>query len=175
MKILFLLRGCPGAGKSTFIKQNNLTNYTLDIDELSLKCAVPMFNPEIMFDTEKMKEFKKYVSDTAKNYLLEHIETRMQNNETIIVDGVHDKQENIERYYALLHKYQYEVYCIDFSDVPLKKCKLQNRMRVRRKWVPEEKIDKRYKQLQEQILPNNLKILKPNEFLEKFNFLIKDN
>lgn len=32
MRTLLLLRGAPGSGKSTWIKENNLENYTLEVD-----------------------------------------------------------------------------------------------------------------------------------------------
>lgn len=34
MRILLLMRGVPGSGKSTFIKQHNLEQYTLSADAL---------------------------------------------------------------------------------------------------------------------------------------------
>jgi predicted kinase len=174
MKLLFLLRGLPGAGKSTFIKQNNLTNFTLDLDEISSKYLVPLTDPSVLFDEKKMKKFKRFVYNQFKNYLLNCIEKRMQNNELIIIDGVHIKPGKIEIYLDLLNKYKYDFYCIDFSDIPIEKCKLQNKMRVRSKWISEEKIDRMYKQLQEQVLPNNLNVITRNEFLTLFSFLKKD-
>lgn len=33
MRTLLLLRGAPGAGKSTWIDENNLQNYTLEADK----------------------------------------------------------------------------------------------------------------------------------------------
>jgi hypothetical protein len=47
-------------------------------------------------------------------------------------------------------------------------------MRIRSKWIAEEKIDLMYKQLQEQVLPSNLKVITRNEFLTLFNLLKKD-
>ena len=162
MRALFLLRGCPGSGKSTFIKQNNLTEFTIEIDAICKVCRVPITDPTILFDEKKMNEFKQYA------------EERMQNNELIIVDGVHCTSEKIEKYFDLLDKYQYDFYCIDFSDIPIEKCKLQNKMRIRSKWIAETSIDRKYKQLQEQILPSNLKVITRNEFLTLFNSLKKD-
>ena len=34
MRMLLMLRGLPGSGKSTFIEQNNLQNYTISFDSL---------------------------------------------------------------------------------------------------------------------------------------------
>ena len=174
MKLLFLLRGLPGSGKSTFIKQNNLTNFTLELDEISSNYFVPMTDPSVLFDEKKMKNFKKFVYNQYENYLLYCIEKRMQNNEIIILDGVHIKTGKIERYLELINKYKYNFYCIDFTDIPIEKCKLQNKMRIQSKWIAEEKIDLMYKQLQEQVLPTNLNVITRNEFLTLFSFLKKD-
>ena len=36
MRTMFVLRGAPGCGKSTWIKDNGLTPYTLEADNLRL-------------------------------------------------------------------------------------------------------------------------------------------
>ncbi len=42
MRNLVLFRGCPGSGKSTFIENNNLKQYTLCPDELRLLYQTPI-------------------------------------------------------------------------------------------------------------------------------------
>lgn len=44
MRILLLMRGVPGSGKSTFIKQHNLEQYTLSADALRLLYSAPKMN-----------------------------------------------------------------------------------------------------------------------------------
>ena len=44
MRILLLMRGVPGSGKSTFIKEQGLEPYTLSADELRLLYASPMLD-----------------------------------------------------------------------------------------------------------------------------------
>ena len=44
MRTLFLLRGAPGAGKSTFIRNNNLENYTLSPDMIRTMVQCPVMN-----------------------------------------------------------------------------------------------------------------------------------
>ena len=44
MRILLLMRGVPGSGKSTFIKEQGLEPYTLSADPLRLLYASPMVN-----------------------------------------------------------------------------------------------------------------------------------
>ena len=42
MRILLLLRGSAGCGKSTWIEENNLKRYTLCADEIRLLCQGPV-------------------------------------------------------------------------------------------------------------------------------------
>ena len=46
MRNLFILRGAPGSGKSTWIKENNLEPYTLSTDALRLMYQSPVTTPE---------------------------------------------------------------------------------------------------------------------------------
>ena len=36
MRTIYILRGAPGSGKSTWIKENNLEQYTLSADNIRL-------------------------------------------------------------------------------------------------------------------------------------------
>ena len=42
MRTLLLLRGAPGAGKSTWIEENNLQNYTLEADKFRQLTSNPV-------------------------------------------------------------------------------------------------------------------------------------
>ena len=43
MNVLTLLRGCPGVGKSTFVKEHGLEDYTISTDALRLLLRNPQF------------------------------------------------------------------------------------------------------------------------------------
>ena len=42
MRVLLLLRGSAGCGKSTWIEQNGLKPYTLSADDIRLLCQSPV-------------------------------------------------------------------------------------------------------------------------------------
>lgn len=44
MRTLVLLRGCPGTGKSTWIRDHQLNQYTLSADQLRLIHQSPVLN-----------------------------------------------------------------------------------------------------------------------------------
>ena len=46
MRTLLLLRGAPGAGKSTWIKENNLENYVLETDKFRQLLANPVLTED---------------------------------------------------------------------------------------------------------------------------------
>ena len=59
MRILVLLRGTPGCGKSTWIKQNGLEQYALSADNLRLLFRSPIMdkNGNLIFVQVAMFEF----------------------------------------------------------------------------------------------------------------------
>lgn len=44
MRVLLLLRGSAGCGKSTWIEQNGLKPYTLSADDIRMMCSSPVLN-----------------------------------------------------------------------------------------------------------------------------------
>ena len=53
MRVLLLLRGSDGCGKSTWIDKNGLKPYTLSADDIRLLCQSPVFH---------MKQLKMVIS-----------------------------------------------------------------------------------------------------------------
>ena len=47
MRVLLLLRGSAGCGKSTWIEQNGLKPYTLSADDIRLLCQSPVLQVDI--------------------------------------------------------------------------------------------------------------------------------
>ena len=78
---LFILRGAPGSGKSTWIKENNLEPYTLSTDALRLMYQSPVTTPEGTMAISQN-------NDTAVwALLMELLERRMSKGEFIIIDA----------------------------------------------------------------------------------------
>ena len=46
MRVLLLLRGSAGCGKSTWIEQNGLKPYALSADDIRLLCQSPVLQPD---------------------------------------------------------------------------------------------------------------------------------
>lgn len=145
MRTLVIMRGSPASGKSTWIKNMGLDNYTLSADNLRLLVESPILVPD-----------KKYRTISQKNdsyvwtLLFELLERRMSNGEFVIVDATHSRSSDFSRYNKLCERYRYRRYYVDFSDVPIEECKRRNAEREDYKRVPESVIDKMYSRLETQ-------------------------
>ena len=81
MKTLIFLRGIMGSGKSTFLKENNLENWTISSDKIRLLFQSPYYdiNGKLIISKGLNKEVFKII-----RYLTEE---RMKNRELIIIDA----------------------------------------------------------------------------------------
>ena len=155
MKALILMRGAPGAGKSTWLKSYGLEPYTLCADDIRL-----MFQGPIM-DHESGKMCISQKNDAKVwTLLFDLLEQRMQRGELCIVDACHSKAQEFTRYKKLASAYRYRVYCIDLTDVPLLVCLLRNRTREEVKHVPPEVIENIYSRFATQAPPSFVEVIK---------------
>lgn len=157
MRTLLLFRGAPGCGKSTYIDEHGLRPYTLSADEIRLQCQSPVQNPDgtvsIGMNDEK----------TTWNTLFTLLETRMKNGEFTVIDATNSKSTEMNKYKKLKEKYNYRIFCIDMTDLPIDECKRRNAQREILKRVPEDAIDKMYARFENQKIPSGITVLKPDE------------
>lgn len=157
MRVLVLLRGAPGCGKSTWIKENNLQDFALSADELRMMCSSPQLSADgDIFINQKNDHV---VWDT----LMKILEIRMQNGEFTVIDATNSKTSEMNKYKSLCKDYRYRIYCVDFTDIPIEEVKRRNAQREPLKRVPEEVIDKMYSRFATQKIPSGITALKPDE------------
>ena len=163
MRTLFLLRGAPGAGKSTWINNNNLGAYTLSTDNIRLMCE----SPATGIDGEKSISQKN--DGFVWELLFKLLEKRMENGELVIIDATHYKAPLINQYNDLVDKYRYRVYVVDFSQISVEDLHKRNAARGFRK-VPEETINKMVIALADRSeIKSAYKLISPDEALEIIN------
>ena len=163
MRYLFVLRGAPASGKSTWIKENELEPYTISTDSLRLMYQSPITTVE--GDRAISQNHDKQVWDL----LMELLERRMENGELVIIDATHYKSSLINRYKELVSKYRYRVYVVDFSNVPEEELKRRNATRGFRK-VPDEVIEKMVVALADtNEVKKQYKIVSPEEAITLIN------
>ena len=157
MRVLLLMRGAMGCGKSTFIEQNGLKPYTLCADDIRLLCQAPVLGTDGNYCISQKNE--KVVWQTLFNIL----EVRMKRGEFTVIDATNTKTSEMNRYKDLAKKYRYRIYCVDMTDVPIEVAKERNKKRDPIKYVPEEAIDRAYARFATQKIPSGIKAIKPNE------------
>lgn len=161
MRTLFLLRGAPASGKSTWIKENSLEAYTLSADKIRLMNESPQQNVD------------GSVCITQKNdadvweLLLNLLEKRMQNGCFTIIDATHYKAPLINKYKDLVDKYRYRCYIVDFSNITKEELLERNLKRDQLLRVPNEVIEKQVISLKDTSeIKKAYKILQPEEALK---------
>lgn len=145
MRSLVILRGSPASGKSTWVKEMRLENYTLSADTIRLLVESPIIVPD-----KKHRVISQSNDSYVWQLLFELLEKRMSRGEFVIIDATHSRSTDFSRYNKLCEKYRYRRYYVDFSDVPIEECKRRNTLREDYKRVPEKVIDKMYSRLKTQ-------------------------
>lgn len=157
MRVLLLMRGAPGVGKSTFIKDNNLEQYSISADNIRLMIQSPVQMPDGTMQISQSNDKKVW------NLLFDILEERMKRGEFVVVDATNSKTQEINRYKDLAKTYRYRMYCVDFTDVPIEECKCRNHMRTSYKIVPDEVIERMYARFATQPIPAGVKRIMPDE------------
>ena len=163
MRHLVLTRGIPGCGKSTWIKQNNLEQYTLSADTIRLMYQSPIMNVDGSLGISQSNDNKVWAT------LFELMEFRMQRGEFIVVDATHSRQGLINRYKKLCQKYKYRCTVVDFTDMPIDLCLNRNKNRDGYKFVPESVIQKIHERLKTDKVSNWVNVIKPEEYEKTFH------
>ena len=171
MRDLFLMRGAPGCGKSSFIKLFNLEPYTICPDNIRLMFESPVFDPKTGIKSISQKNDKKVWELVNKL-----VEDKMSRGEFIVIDAMNI---DISSWKKLAEKYRYRIWYKKF-DTNLEECIYRNNNREEYKRVPEDVIRKSYIRLQETPIPsyakeadiNFLESIKPLDVNEYKNIFV---
>ncbi len=161
MKNLVLLRGAPGSGKSTFIKNNDLSDWTISADDIRLLFQSPVTT------ISGGKEISQKNDNKVWDFLYTITEERMKRGEFVIIDATHSRSQWLTRYKELVERYRYRVYCVEFMP-PLEIVLSQNAGRPVLKQVPEEYIKKSYEFIKLDKLQGWIKTISEEDFLSMF-------
>ena len=160
MRILVLLRGLPGCGKSTWVKENDLEEYSLTPDLIRKLCCVPELNSDGTVSIASKDDSKVWEIFTSI------VESRLKNGDFTIIDATNISTKEMNRWKNLAHTYKYRMYCVDFTDIPLSEVKRRNENREEERRVSEKVINKFYSRLQnkENFVPSGITVLRPEEY-----------
>ena len=134
--IVVLLRGVPGSGKSTWLKEHQLEDYSIATDRLRLLLSNPVKTPQGYY------EINQQVSDKAWQLAYELLESRMDHGGVTFFDATFMNEYLINCVKGLTEKHHYKLLVIDFNSVGLDEAKRRNRLRQGTiRYVPEYVLD----------------------------------
>lgn len=168
MRYLVFLRGIPSSGKSTFVRENSLTPYTISSDRVRI-----LLKPPVLSVTGRFMLSQK-INPRVWRLIYSVIKCRMEDGEFTILDATNAGNADISKYRKLVKTYRYKAFCVDFSDVPLETAKERNRKRPAYEIVPEAVIDEMYSIISTQKVPSFVTVIKPHEFHEKLQYRTAD-
>ena len=164
MRDLVVLRGCPGSGKSTWIKENCLEPYTISPDKIREMVCAPVYNEDYTHPV---------ISQENENYvwalLYEILEKRMSSGDFTIIDATHSRSTDFSKYNSLCDTYRYRKYIVSFTDIPKEVCLERNETREPYKRVPAEVIGKMYARFETQEKASGWVDVPRNEFWKFFS------
>ena len=151
MKKLLMLNGVMASGKSTFIKENQLEDFTISSDDLRIKMAC--------FDISEnglVISSKKDRQVWAMLYTI--LKTRMEMGLFTVIDAMHLHTRDFKKYKELADLYGYEIYVKRF-DVSLEELLERNTNREAYKQIPENIIVNKYEIFTNQELPDYVTVI----------------
>lgn len=165
MRTLLIIRGCMGSGKSTYIKNNNLIDYTLSADEIRL-----MFHSPTMTEDGSMS-ISARSNKEVWNTLHTMLETRMKNGDFTVIDATHKTSKAVSKYLELADKYRYNCYQLNI-EATLEECLERNLLRDPIRRVPDSEITRAFEILQTNKISNRFKQISSID--EIINYHVED-
>jgi predicted kinase len=111
-----LLRGAPGCGKSTFVKETGLGPYTVSSDSVRLLFGSPELGPDGGYAIPHSSEVAVW------GCVRSAVEARMKKGDLTVVDATHYKLSSLSDYKKLAETFGYSSYLVNFSHVPVETC-----------------------------------------------------
>jgi predicted kinase len=102
MKTLYIVRGLPGSGKSTFAKTLGGTHFETD--------NFFMVDGEYKFDGSKIKEAHNWCQNSVNSAMI--LNNTAGLNETIVVSNTFTQEWEMKPYFDMAETYGYKVFSI---------------------------------------------------------------
>lgn len=161
MRQLVLLRGAAGCGKSTWLKQNNIDQYAINVDDVRMMFQSPVLQLDGTTNISQKNDNK--VWEFVRNL----VRARMERGELTIVDATHSRSSLVNDWKKLCEEFRYRCVVVEFPndlDTILK----QNASRPIHKQVPVAAIENMVERIKTQPTPNWCTRTTPENFLQDF-------
>ena len=179
MNIITMLSGIMGTGKSTFIKENNLEEYTISTDDIRLILGQPRHTVDS--DGNVRKHMANIDDKKVFEIFYETIESRMMRGEYIVLDAMNVSSKSQNYIKKLAKKHKYRVNLVDIQgNMRIEQILEQNKNRVEYKVIPDDvikqKYNKRYSDYKERgrINLGGINLIDKEKFKETFFWSTKD-
>ena len=137
MRNLIILSGIPSSGKSTWVKNSELEQFTVSSDALRLLYT------GIEYDLEGHQRISQKADKKVWTELYSIVENRMKDGQLTVVDATHISEKSISEYKKLSKKYNYRITIVKFN-ISLEEALKRNSEREEYKQVPEKVIRDMY-------------------------------
>ena len=118
--IVVMLRGVPGTGKSTWLKEKQVDDYAISLDKLRLLLFNPVMVPQGYYDINQK------VSEKAWRLSYKLLKSRMKHGGVTFFDATFMSKYLINYVKDLARQYRYETLIINFNSVGLDEAKRRN-------------------------------------------------
>jgi len=168
MKDLIVLRGLPGSGKSTFVKEKKLEPYTLSPDMFRTSYQALQLTEE-----GEMTCSHKHEKNLWK-HLFTLLEQRMTQGDFTVIDSTHTTTKEFTKYKQLAEQYGYRLVCVDFTHVPYEVALERNNQRQFHQVVPQFAMERFRARLRDGHIPKGIQVVTPETFDARMSLLPKD-
>lgn len=154
-KTLYLLRGLPASGKSSWIKKHGAEKFTLEPDAIRLELSpVPVVLPDGTRGIDQSRNKEVF------EILFRRLSKRLKTGEPVVIDATNLRRIDILSYEEKAIIAGYELCVVDFTSVPFSVCFERNAKRLPDwKRVPAAVMEKMRETLARESVPDRVRVI----------------
>lgn len=143
-RLLFLLAGAPGSGKTTWVNNNEqITNNNVESWDAE---RARWGHAAISIDGREVLSLTRAEQLAAINTVAERVRTKMARGDTIFIDNTNTRWSNMKSFVRDAQRWGYTVFLVDVQgDLTLEELKERNRDRIGYKRVPDKVVERHYR------------------------------
>jgi len=163
--MLFLMRGVPGSGKSSFLKEHiKVPGFVISPDEIRL-----MFSPVVLQKKSMKRQINQENDKEVFDFLHRVVVERLKQGYTTVVDATHCSASGIDYYKSFAQHFNVKCFVVEFNDYEneaefLNLCKERDASREEFRQVGGEVIERMYKNAKTQPVPKWASVISKEEF-----------